>query len=298
MPAVVPGQQAAEAGAIVLTVDTAGIRLDLFLAGRVGLSRSHLQRLIEQNCVLVNGQPGKASRKVDPGDSIAFRLSVVASNPPRPESIPLHVVYQDDDLLVVDKPAGLTVHPAPGHPDGTLVNALLALAPGIESAEGAPERPGIVHRLDKDTSGLLVVAKHLRAHEFLSNQFRDRSMTKQYLTLVEGQLTPEHGAIEAPIGRDSLRRQRMAVMDQGKPARTTYRVLKYLRDHTLILAGLETGRTHQIRVHFAAIGHPVVGDPVYGHRTAWCSRQFLHSHVLGFVRPSDGQYLELRSELP
>ncbi|MSQ27354.1 MAG: RluA family pseudouridine synthase [Dehalococcoidia bacterium] len=283
---------------MVLTVDVAENRLDRFLTGRTGLSRSHLQRLIEQNAVLVNGQPGKAGRKVEPGDAITVTLLAAPTATPQPEPIPLRVVYQDADLMVVDKPAGLTVHPAPGHPHGTLVNAILALAPGIESTEGAPERPGIVHRLDKDTSGLLVVAKNLSAHEFLSSQFRERSTTKQYLALIEGQLEPEQGAIEAPIGRDSLRRQRMAVMDRGKPARTTYRVLKYLKDHTLVLAGLETGRTHQIRVHFAAIGHPVVGDSVYGHRSAWCARQFLHAHVLGFLRPSDGQYLELRSELP
>ena len=286
--------------AVVLTVESAGDRLDRYLAGRVGFSRSQLQRLIEQHAVLVNGKPGKAGRRMEPGDIVAFTPVSAQESTLRPESIPLSVVYQDEDLLVVDKPAGLTVHPAPGHPHGTLVNALLALAPEIASAEaeGSTGRPGIVHRLDKDTSGLLVVAKNPYAHEFLARQLRDRTMTKHYLALVEGKLAPERGAIEAPIGRDPVRRQRMAVMDQGKPARTTYQVLKYLKHHTLLLAGLETGRTHQIRVHLAAIGHPVVGDAVYGHREPWCTRQFLHAHVLGFLRPGDGQYLELRSELP
>ena len=278
-------------------VETESERLDKFLASRIDLSRTRIQSLIAQGAVLVNGRPSKTGYRLAAGDEIEARILAPTPVALEPQAIPLRVVGQDDDLLVVDKPAGLTVHPAPGHPDRTLVNAVLALCPELQGENGSL-RPGIVHRLDKDTSGLMVVAKHPAAHEYLARQLQDRSVTKRYLALVRGRLTPGRGAIDSPIGRDPLRRLRMAVVERGRPSRTDYRVLEYLAKHTLLQVTPETGRTHQIRVHLAAIGHPVVGDAVYGHAVDWCPRQFLHAHVLGFRRPSDGAFVEFRADLP
>ena len=278
-------------------VDEAGERVDRFLAQRAAISRTQVQHLIQQGDVLVNGVPSKASYKLEASDSIEARLSPPAPVTLEPQDIPLRVVYQDDDLLVVDKPAGLTVHPAPGHPDRTLVNAVLALCPELQDAEGSL-RPGIVHRLDKDTSGLMVVAKHAAAQASLSKQLEERTVTKHYLALVEGRLTPERGLIEAPIGRDRAHRQRMAVVSRGRASRTGYQVVEYLSNQTLLRITPETGRTHQIRVHLAAIGHPVVGDRVYGKVSPLCPRQFLHAQVLGFRHPRTGEYVEFRSDLP
>ncbi|MBI2887833.1 MAG: RluA family pseudouridine synthase [Chloroflexi bacterium] len=280
-----------------LTVEAPEGRLDRFLADRSGVSRSQVQRLIEQGRVRVNGRACKANYLLEPGDRIEAHLAPAAPPSLEPQAIPLTVVYQDEDILVIDKPAGLTVHPAPGHPDRTLVNALLSLCPELQAEEGSL-RPGIVHRLDKDTSGLMVVAKHAAAHEALSRQLQERSVTKVYLALVVGRLVPERGAIEAPIGRDPRRRQRMAVVERGRAARTDYQVEAYLEGYTLLRVMPQTGRTHQIRVHLAAIGHPVVGDRVYGHASALCPRQFLHAHVLGFRHPGDGRYVEFTAALP
>ncbi len=294
-------------------------RLDIFLARRADVSRSRVQALVRQGAITVNGRPVRPGYRLEEGDVIEAELLPPPAPSLEPQQIPLRVVYEDADLLVIDKPAGLTVHPAPGHPSGTLVNAILGL--GTTLSPGEAMRPGIVHRLDKDTSGLMVVAKNERAHQRLARQFVHRGVRKEYLALLEGRLRPEHGAIDAPIGRDSRFRQRMAVSEQGRPARTGYRVLEYLDGYTLVLASLETGRTHQIRVHFAAIGHPVVGDPVYGHTAirgpkaqrnggtaeqrsrgaalgAEVPRQFLHAHILGFDHPADGRRLEFESELP
>jgi 23S rRNA pseudouridine1911/1915/1917 synthase len=216
-----------------------------------------------------------------------------------PESIPLNIVFEDNDLMVVDKPAGLTVHPAPGHPTGTLANAILAYLGG--TPEGSEWwRPGIVHRLDKDTSGLIIVAKNAFAHAKLSEQFKSRSVVKKYLTLVKGEIQPEEGIIEAAIGRDIRNRKRMAVVVNGKgrEAKTKYRVLEYINGHSLLEIKPETGRTHQIRVHLAAIGYPVIGDAVYGIQSPNLKRQFLHAALLGFRLPSSGEYVEFRSALP
>lgn len=214
-----------------------------------------------------------------------------------PEAIPLDILYEDDDLLVVDKPAGLTVHPAPGHPSHTLVNAILSHLPELADI-GDSLRPGIVHRLDKDASGIMVVAKNNTAQLNLIDQFKAHSVAKTYLVLVKGQLTPESGIIEAPIGRDPRNRKRMAVVTEGKEARTRYNVVRYIANYTLLEVRTETGRTHQIRVHLAAIGYPVVGDNVYGAKSAFLSRQFLHACRLGFNLPSSGEYVEFTSELP
>ena len=280
-----------------LIVEDDGDRLDRYLAAHTTVTRSQLQRLIDAGAVTVNERIAKASLKLEPGDVVEADLRAPVETDLVPQAMPLTSVYEDADLLVIDKPAGLAVHPGAGHPDHTLANAVIALIPTLRDA-GDALRPGIVHRLDKDTSGLIVVAKHVAAQEYLARQFRERVTEKRYLALVEGRLVPERGAIEAPIGRDPGYRQRMAVVETGKDARTTYRVREYLPQHTLVDVGLETGRTHQIRVHFAAIDHAVTGDPVYGDALDWCARQFLHAWRLRFHRPSDDVVVEVTSELP
>jgi 23S rRNA pseudouridine1911/1915/1917 synthase len=279
-------------------VDRPGIRLDRYVSGECGeLSRSYARKLIDQGYVTVNGEVVKASHKLDVGDRVSVTIPPPAPSPLAAEAIPLTIIYEDSDLLVVDKPAGLTVHPAPGHPSHTLVNAVLAYCPDILAIDGS-QRPGIVHRLDKDTSGLMLVAKNHAAHLNLSQQLRARSIVRRYKVLVRGRLSPEHGAIEAPIGRDPRHRQRMAVVSRGRQARTRYRVLGYPGESTLLEATLETGRTHQIRVHLSAIGYPVVGDTVYGTRSPFLGRQFVHAHRLRFQLPGTGEIVELGSELP
>ena len=274
-------------------------RLDMFLARHVGLglTRSQVVRLVDEGHVLMNGAIPKASRRLRAGDCISVTVP-----PPRPvdlvpEEIPLNIVYQDGELLVVDKPAGLTVHPAPGHPSHTLVNALLAFCPDLKGI-GGELRPGIVHRLDKDTSGLMVVAKSAAAHLGLTNQIKERALHKGYLALPRGKVDPAEGTIEAPIGRDPRNRKRMAVVQGGRNARTTYTVRQYYSKYSFIEVFPETGRTHQIRVHFASMGHPLAGDAAYGGKCCFLGRQFLHAHLLGFRHPTTGEYLEFASPLP
>lgn len=280
-----------------LIADRPGERLDAYLARVVpDLSRSHAQKLIAAGKVTVNGHPAKPALRLSPGDRVHVRLPEPQPVTPAPEPIHLTVVYEDADLIVVDKPPGLTVHPAPGHPSGTLVNALLAHCADLAGING-DLRPGIVHRLDQDTSGLLVVAKNDRTQLALSRQFAGREVLKAYLALVEGR-PPPAGVIEAPIGRHPAQRKRMAVIAEGRPARTQYRVVAQFADAALVVAVLETGRTHQVRVHFAAIGHPVVGDAVYGHRSGLVARQFLHAWRLGFRHPRTGAWLEFEAPLP
>jgi 23S rRNA pseudouridine1911/1915/1917 synthase len=214
-----------------------------------------------------------------------------------PQDIPVGIVYQDDDIVVVDKPAGLSVHPGPGHPDGTLVNALLARCPDIRGV-GGELRPGIVHRLDRDTSGLLVVAKSQLAHQRLTEQMKLRAITKEYQAVAVGMVTPDTGTIDAPIARHPYHRQRMAVVEDGRAARTHYRTAENLNGHTLLTVSLETGRTHQIRVHLAHIGFPVLGDQVYGRASQILDRQFLHAARLGFHHPITGEWSEHESPLP
>ena len=273
-------------------------RLDQYLAGLdTGLTRSRLQRLIVEGRVLVNGGPAKPSHKVRAGDRITLSVP-----PPRPsglvaQDIPVTVVYQDQDLVVIDKPAGLAVHPGPGHPDRTLVNALLAMCPDIQGI-GGEIRPGIVHRLDKDTSGLMMVAKTHQAHSGLSDQIKARRVTKGYLALVEGVPAPSQGKVDAPVGRHPRRRTRMAVVVGGKEARTSYKLREKFQDHSLLELYLETGRTHQIRVHMAHIGHPLVGDTTYGHASDLVGRHFLHAFHLAFKHPASGEPLEFQTGLP
>ena len=255
--------------------------------------------------VRVNGLAiSRPAHKLKAGDEVAVDVPAPRPSTVEAEQIPLTVVYEDADLLVIDKPAGMVVHPAPGHSGGTLVNALLAHVPGIELDMGDEARPGIVHRLDKDTSGLIVAAKRRSAHEALSSQMAARTMLKEYIAVVVGTPRPPQGLVDAPIARDPRDRQRMAVVASGRHARTHYSVEDVLQGYSLVRITLDTGRTHQIRVHMASIGHPVLGDPVYGKRTlkdaarVALRRQFLHAHRLGFTLPSSGEWREFVSPLP
>ena len=287
------------------TADRSGLRLDQFLAGQpTGLTRSQLQRLIGDGLALLNGSGSKASSKVRRGDQITLTVPPPKPTEVVPQWMPVPVVYQDEHIAVIDKPAGLAVHPGPGHSDHTLVNALLAICPDIQGV-GGEIRPGIVHRLDKDTSGLMVVAKTHQAHQDISDQIKARQVDKGYLALAVGKVEPDVGVIDEPIGRDPHHRKRMAVVVDGRGARTRYRVLEYVMPsggvrsgYSLVEVDLETGRTHQIRVHLSHIGHPLVGDGVYGRSSPLLDRQFLHANRLGFRHPVTGEPVEFRSELP
>ena len=286
----------------VLTVETGeGGRLDRLVAARLAdLSRTTVQRLIEDGCVTLNGAICKASDKIGQGDVIVVRIPPPAPAELIAEDIPLRIVYEDEDLVVIDKPAGLVVHPAAGHDRGTLVNALLGRVSDLKGI-GGEVRPGIVHRLDKDTSGLIVVAKNDRALQFLQAQFKSRTIKKMYLALVEGIVSPREGIIDAPIGRSTHDRKKMAVTHTGRSALTRYRVRRVYRqpDVSLVEAYPETGRTHQIRVHFAWLKHPLVGDRTYGRRKPIVpgERHFLHAASLTFTLPS-GETRTFTAPLP
>jgi 23S rRNA pseudouridine1911/1915/1917 synthase len=290
----------------IVEPEQAGERLDRAVTAHLdGLSRSYASSLVESGAVRVNGLAiSRPSQKLKAGDEVAVDVPAPRPTTVEAEQIPLTVVYEDADLLVVDKPAGMVVHPAPGHSGGTLVNALLAHVPGIELDMGDEARPGIVHRLDKDTSGLIVVAKRRSAHDALSRQMAARTMHKEYIVVVVGTPQPPQGVVDAPIARDPRDRQRMGVVAGGRHARTRYSVENVLQGYSLVRATLDTGRTHQIRVHLASIGHPVLGDPVYGKRTLkdaarlGLRRQFLHAHRLGFTLPSSDEWREFVSPLP
>lgn len=273
-------------------------RLDQYLAGLdTGMTRSRLSRLIVEGQVLVNGGPAKPSHKVRAGDRISLSVPPPRPSSVGPQEIPVTVVYQDASVVVIDKPAGLAVHPGPGHPDMTLVNALLAMCPDIQGI-GGEIRPGIVHRLDKDTSGLMMVAKTHQAHNDLSSQIKSRQVTKGYLALVEGTPKQLHGKVDAPVGRHPRRRTRMAVVVGGKEARTNYKVIHQVAGYSLLEIYLETGRTHQIRVHMAYLGHPLLGDTTYGRSSSLVNRHFLHAFHLGFKHPVNGESLEFKIDLP
>ena len=278
--------------------EAGGVRLDRFLADRCpDLSRSRLQRLIADGHVVVDGGPAKPSAKLDAGQTIEVDVPEPEPSHLEPQPIALDIVYEDHDLLVVDKPAGMTVHPGPGQRDGTLANAVLAHCPDLQGI-GGTLRPGIVHRLDKNTSGLVVVAKNDMAHAELSRQFKERRVTKAYIALVVGRLNPAAAIVDAPIGRHPKDRKRMAVVDNGRPARTEYGAMTYYQDFTLAEVRPVTGRTHQIRVHMASAGHPLAGDSTYGKAHPSLDRHFLHACRLEFGHPATGQPLELTSELP
>ncbi len=281
-----------------LIADRPGVRLDKYVGEKYPeLSRTRAQKLIAGGYITVNDRVAKAGLKLSVGDRVKIVLPPPLPTPLLPEAMPLDIIYEDDDLLVVDKPAGLTVHPAPGHPSHTLINAILSHFPHLADI-GDSLRPGVVHRLDKDTSGVMLVAKNSVAQANLAEQFKTHTVVKAYLVLVKGHLTPENGIIEAAIGRDPRNRKRMAVVTRGREARTEYQVVKYIGNCTLLEIRPETGRTHQIRVHLSAIGYPVVADPVYGVKSAHLSRQFLHASRLGFKLPSTGEYVEFTADLP
>ena len=285
--------------------DAAATRVDRYVADRTGLSRSHVQKLITDGRLTVDARILRANSLIEPGSELRLEVPPpIAAEPIAQPEIDVAVVYEDEDLLIVDKPAGLVVHPAPGHADGTLVNALLGRGAG-ETYGGIAgvRRPGIVHRLDRDTSGLLMVAKHDLAQHALMAQLKARRVKKTYLALVQGSVAAAAGRIEAPIGRDPKHRTRMAVVSDGRPATTGYRVRERFDGWTLLELDLVTGRTHQIRVHLDAIGHPVAGDPVYGTGTSargpeGLDRLFLHAWRLELTSPSRGDLIRATAPLP
>ncbi len=297
----------------VVSFKKQGQRLDHFLAGHVTfLSRSYLQRLVSEGCVLVNGQARRPSYRLKVGQRIDLTLPQPKVVEISPEPIRLDILHEDDDIVVINKPAGLVVHPSPGHLSRTLVHGLLAHLPDLPGI-GGYLRPGIVHRLDKDTSGVLVVTKNDAAHKDISKQFKDRTVYKRYLALVYGAIKEDKGTIIMPIGRHPKDRKRISIHTRfPRAAETDWQVQKRFADFTLLDLILKTGRTHQARVHLSAKGHPVVGDPVYAKRKWLASiknpkvkevlkgvrRQLLHSHVLGLRHPGTGHYMEFTSPLP
>lgn len=280
--------------------EVAGERIDKFLAERmVDLSRSQIQSLIENGSVLCSERQVKSNYKLRAGDEITVVVPEPETPEVEPENIPLDVVYEDSDIIVVNKPRGLVVHPAAGHMKGTLVNALLYHCKDLSGINGVL-RPGIVHRIDKDTSGLLMAAKTDKAHLSLAQQLKEHSVTRKYIAIVHGVVNHDLGTIDAPIGRHPLQRLKMAVVKTGgRHAVTHFSVLERFDHFTLLECKLETGRTHQIRVHMEFIGHPLAGDPLYGlKRTLDIDGQALHAQVLGFKHPQTGEYMEFSSEIP
>lgn len=287
---------------IRITAKESGERLDALLAHNVeGLSRSAAQRLIDEGAVTVGGAAAKKNYKCAAGDEITVVVPLCADAPLAAQDIALDIVYEDEDLIVVNKPRGMVVHPAPGHPDGTLVNALLHHCGDSLSGIGGERRPGIVHRIDKDTSGLLIVAKNDFAHAALSSQLADRSLSRQYVAVVRGRLREESGTIDKPIGRHPTDRKRMAVTEKNsRPAVTDWSVLARYNGYTLVECRLRTGRTHQIRVHMASIGHPLLGDYTYGAPSPekGLEGQCLHARRLKFIHPRTLEHVQLEAPLP
>ncbi len=277
-----------------VTAEESGERIDALLARTLeGCSRSAVQRLLEEERVLLNGKPLRKSAKTKAGDILEVLMPEEAEELPLlAQDLPLDVVFEDEDLIVVNKARGMVVHPAPGHPDGTLVNALLAHCGSSLSGIGGERRPGIVHRIDKDTSGLLIAAKNDFSHQALSAQLSDRSLSRVYEAVARGRFREDSGTVNRPIGRHPTDRKRMAVTAKNsRPAMTHWEVLTRYQDYCHIRCRLETGRTHQIRVHMASIGHPVAGDPVYGRPHKDLPGQCLHAGLLGFVHPITGEHL-------
>ena len=287
---------------MLLTADIAGERLDAFLARRAeGLTRSAAQRLLDERCVKCNGKPGKKNLKLNIGDRVEFEIPEPKAVDIVAKDIPLEIVYEDDDVLVINKPKGLVVHPAAGHEDDTLVNGLLYAMGDDLSGINGQLRPGIVHRIDKDTSGLLAVAKNDLAHVVLASQLKDHTMARTYEAIVCGSFKEDSGTVDAPIGRHPSDRKKMCVTQRNsRSAVTHWEVVKRYRGYTHIRCRLETGRTHQIRVHMAHIGHPILGDTVYGHKKPELgqSSQVLHAGILCFKHPRDEHPVMVMAELP
>jgi 23S rRNA pseudouridine1911/1915/1917 synthase len=283
---------------IIVTEDTKATRIDKFLSDITDDSRATIQAMIAQQHVLVNGEQVKNNYKVKANDVIEIIPFEEVEMTLEKENIPIDIVYEDQDVIIINKSDNMVVHPGAGNTTGTLVNALLYHIDDFKAIKGEI-RPGIVHRIDKETSGLLMVAKNDKALEHLSNQLKNKTATRKYIALVEGVIPHNLGKINAPIGRDPKNRQRMAITKQGKEAVTNFTVLQRFTEYTLVECELETGRTHQIRVHFNYIKHPLVGDPKYGKRkTDTTHGQYLHAKTLGFEHPTTGKYMEFDSELP
>ncbi len=277
-------------------------RLDKWLSNAVPeLSRSYIQKCISKGQALVNGKPCKANYRLRVDDEVAFQIPEAVELDIRAEDIPLSILYEDEDVLVVDKPKGMVVHPAPGHYSGTLVNAVLYHCKGQLSGINGVLRPGIVHRIDRDTTGSLIICKYDLSLQSIAAQLKEHSLNRNYRAIVHGVIEEDNGTVNAPIGRDERDRKRMAVNEKnGREAITHYRVLRRFREYTYIECRLETGRTHQIRVHMTSIGHPLLGDEVYGHRKSpfHLEGQTLHAYLLGFLHPATGEYLEVTAPLP
>lgn len=277
-------------------------RLDKFLSAMLPeQSRSYLQKIIKEGSVLVNQSPAKASYRMEDGDQVLIDLPELKDPEIEAEDIPLDILYEDSDLLMVNKPKGMVVHPSAGHYTGTLVNAVMYHCRGQLSGINGVMRPGIVHRIDKDTTGVLVICKNDKAHNHVAAQLKEHSITRKYRAIVAGVIREDEGVVDAPIGRHPVERKKMAVNEKnGKRAVTHYRVLERFADHTYIECQLETGRTHQIRVHMASVGHPLLGDTVYGSgkNPFHLEGQTLHAQILGLIHPSTGEYLEVEAPLP
>ena len=285
---------------LTAATEHAGVRLDAFLSADGALTRSQAARLIAEGRVRVNGKPAAKSARLSGGETVTVDVPQLRETALPPQDIPLDVVYEDDDVIVVNKPTGLVVHPAPGHPDGTLVNALLHHCGDSLSGIGGEKRPGIVHRIDRDTSGLIIAAKNDAAHLALSAQLKDHSLSRTYECLVTGNMKQDSGTVDAPIGRSSADRKKMAVVPTGRRAVTHWEVVARYPGVTHLRCSLETGRTHQIRVHMAYIGHPILGDTVYGAKkpVPGLTGQCLHATGLRFIHPRTGEPVELHCPLP
>lgn len=283
-----------------ITENQAGERIDRFLADSQDLTRSFLQKILKEGEVIVNGKSVKANYKLRKGDRIEFEIPEAVEPDIVAEDIPLSILYEDADVLVVDKPKGMVVHPAAGHYSRTLVNAVMYHCKGELSGINGVLRPGIVHRIDRDTTGSIIICKNDMAHNEIARQLKEHSINRRYRAIVTGVLKDEEGTIEGAIGRDKKDRKKMAITADGKPAVTHYRVLQRFKHYTYVECVLETGRTHQIRVHMASIGHPLLGDEVYGRRSDEykCEGQCLHAMTLGFHHPRTGEYIEVNAPLP
>ncbi|MFT8314685.1 MAG: RluA family pseudouridine synthase [Clostridium sp.] len=280
--------------------DEENTRLDVFVSTKFqDKSRSYIQGIIEEGGVQVNSKCKKSNYKLKINDEVCINIPENKELDVAAENIELDILYEDSDVIVINKPQGMVVHPAPGNYTGTLVNALLYHCKDLSGINGV-NRPGIVHRIDKDTSGVLVVAKNDRAHKFLAEQLKEHTMTRIYLALVEGLIKVDEGTVDLPLGRHPVERIKISVVKDGRNAVTHYKVIERFKNNTLIQCRLETGRTHQIRVHMAHIGHPLVGDAVYGYKKQRFNLkgQMLHAKELGFIHPSNGKYMEFESALP
>lgn len=283
-----------------ITENQAGERIDRFLADSQDLTRSFLQKILKDGEVAVNGKSVKANYRLRKGDRIEFEIPEAVEPDIVAEDIPLSILYEDADVLVVDKPKGMVVHPAAGHYSQTLVNAVMYHCKGELSGINGVLRPGIVHRIDRDTTGSIIICKNDMAHNEIARQLKEHSINRRYRAIVTGVLKDEEGTIEGAIGRDKKDRKKMAITADGKPAVTHYRVLQRFKHYTYVECVLETGRTHQIRVHMASIGHPLLGDEVYGRKSDKykCEGQCLHAMTLGFHHPRTGEYIEVNAPLP